>query len=149
MTLPADTAMPRSAECTCLRVRKLARRVTQIYDWHLAPTGLTITQYSLLGHVRVFDGISIGALAEKLITDPTTLTRNLRPLRRQGLLRLEADANDRRARRLRLTEAGRESFRAARPAWAAAQRELAGLIGEEDAMALNATLDRMLDRLAP
>ena len=50
--------------------------MTQIYDQHLEPFGLTVTQFSLLGHIRSFDGIGIGALAEKLITDPTTLTRN-------------------------------------------------------------------------
>jgi DNA-binding MarR family transcriptional regulator len=47
---------------------------------------LTVTQYSVLGHLVTFDGISIGELAEKLVMDPTTLTRNLRPLEREGLV---------------------------------------------------------------
>ena len=68
-----------SSGCTCLRLRKAARRMTQIYGQHLEPFSLTVTQFSLLGHVRAFDGIGIGALAEKLITDPTTLTKNAPP----------------------------------------------------------------------
>ena len=54
--------------------------MTQIYDRHLEPTGLTITQYGLLSHLRSLDGVSIGALAERLVMDPTTLTRTLGPL---------------------------------------------------------------------
>jgi len=139
--------MPRSADCTCLRLRKATRRVSQIYDSHLAPYDLTITQYGLLGHLRAFDGIGLGALAERLITDPTTLTRNLKPLERRGLVVLEPDPNDRRARRLHLTEAGREAFFAARAGWAEAQRKIEATLGIEDAAAFNASLDRVLDLL--
>src|SRR5436309_368876 len=109
---------PASFGCTCLRLRKAARRITQIYDGYVEPFGLTITQFGLLAHLRVLDGISVGALAEKLVMDPTTLTRNLRPLERRGLVKLKPDPEDRRARSLHLSEAGRELLRAARPAWA-------------------------------
>jgi DNA-binding MarR family transcriptional regulator len=130
-------------------LRKAARRLTQIYDQHLGPFGLTVTQFSLLGHVRTFDGISIGALAGKLITDPTTLTRNLRPLERRALLVLAHDARDRRSRRLHLTDKGRAAYLAAKPAWAKAQNEIEHMLGEQAAIALNASLDHMLERLAP
>ena len=85
-----------SSGCTCMRLRKASRRVSQIYDRSLEPLGLTVTQFSLLGHLGSFDGIGIGALAEKLVMDPTTLTRNLRPLQRQGFVVLAADPHDRR-----------------------------------------------------
>ena len=65
--------------CTCMRLRKASRRMSQIYDHSLEAAGMTVTQYGLLGHLARYDGIGIGALAEKLIMDPTTLTRNLRP----------------------------------------------------------------------
>lgn len=135
--------------CTCLRLRKAARRLTQIYDERLAPFDLTVTQFSLLGHLRSFDGIGIGALAEKLITDPTTLTRNLRPLERRNLLVLAHDPNDRRSRRLHLTDKGREAYVTAKPAWAQAQKEMEQILGERAALALNASLDHMLERFAP
>ena len=74
------------AECTCFRIRGAARRVTQIYSRHLAPTGLKISQFSLLGFVAAEGPISIGRLSDLLATDRTTLTRNLNPLLRGGLV---------------------------------------------------------------
>jgi DNA-binding MarR family transcriptional regulator len=143
-----NTGKPATEGCTCLRIRKAARRVTQIYDQHLEPCGLTITQYGLLGHLRRFDGIGIGALAEKLIMDPTTLTRSLRPLERRGFVTLAPDQHDRRSRRLSLTEAGRAAYAEAKPAWARAQRHIEQALGPADAVALSALLDRTLDQLA-
>lgn len=133
--------------CTCLRLRKAARRITQIYDGYVEPHGLTITQFGLLIHLKAHDGISVGALAEKLVMDPTTLTRNLRPLEREGLTALTPDPNDRRARCLRLTAKGREVLQAARPAWARAQRHVEEALGAGDTTTLHAALDRMLERL--
>lgn len=144
----ASDAKPATSGCTCLRIRKAARRVTQIYDQQLEPFGLTITQYGLLGHLRHFDGIGIGALAEKLIMDPTTLTRNLRPLARRGLLTLAPDPNDRRSRCLKLTEQGRAAYAEAKPAWVRAQQRIEKALGVQDAVALSALLDRALDQLA-
>ena len=139
---------PGLSGCTCLRLRKASRRVSQIYDQYLQSHGLTITQYGLLAHLNRLDGISIGALAEKLIMDPTTLTRNLRPLERRQLIRLAADPRDRRSRRLHLTEQGRAAFIQARPAWVEAQRHIEAALGASEAPALHAALDHMLERLA-
>ena len=57
------------AECTCFRIRSAARRVTQIYSQHLAPTGLKISQFSLLGFVCAEGPVTIGRLSELLATD--------------------------------------------------------------------------------
>src|SRR5262249_61673130 len=73
------TARLSPLDCTCFRVRGAARRVTQIYGRHLAPTGLKISQFSLLGFVSAEGPVSIGRLSELLTTDRTTLTRNPRP----------------------------------------------------------------------
>jgi DNA-binding MarR family transcriptional regulator len=148
MAASKDIPSPASFGCTCLRLRKAARRITQIYDGYVEPFGLTITQFGLLAHLRVLDGISVGALAEKLVMDPTTLTRNLRPLEREGLVATAPDPDDRRSRSLRLTEQGREVLRAARPAWARAQHHVEAVLGNADAAVLNGALDRMLERFA-
>jgi len=148
MAAPKEVPTPASFGCTCLRLRKAARRITQIYDGYVEPFGLTITQFGLLAHLRVLDGISVGALAEKLVMDPTTLTRNLRPLERKGFVRLEPDPDDRRSRSLHLTDEGREALRAARPAWARAQRHVEEMLGNADTAVLNAALDRALERFA-
>ena len=133
--------------CTCSRIRKAARRVTQIYDQFLEPTGLTITQFGLLAQLKRQDGITIGVLAERMIMDPTTLTRNLRPIEREGLIKQVADPEDRRARLLHLTPRGRAAFEKARPAWAKAQRHMETKLGESDVEVINAVLDRSLARL--
>jgi DNA-binding MarR family transcriptional regulator len=95
-----------------------------------------------------FEGIGIGALAEKLVMDPTTLTRNVRPLERQGYIALAPDPLDRRARRLHITDSGRKAHAIAQPAWAAAQRNLEQTLGGRDAQVLNRMLDRVLERLS-
>jgi DNA-binding MarR family transcriptional regulator len=139
---------PRSVGCTCLRLRKASRRVSQIYDRALDPCGLTVTQYGLLGHITALDGIGVGALATRMVMDPTTLTRNLKPLLEQAFVVLAPDPRDRRARRLHLTDEGRRTFAQAKPAWRRAQLHLEGALGVRDASALNAVLDRVLARLA-
>ena len=128
-------------------MRKVSRRVSQIYDQYLERHGLTITQFGLLAYLNRFDGISIGALADKLIMDPTTLTRNLRPLERQGLVEPSPDPNDRRSVRLRLTEKGLAAFNEAKPAWTEAQRHIEGAVGLQEIPVLHAALDHMLKRL--
>jgi DNA-binding MarR family transcriptional regulator len=147
MTYSHGSRRATPSSCTCLRLRKASRRVSLFYDQHLEPYGLTITQYGLLGHIKSLDGIGIGPLAEKLVMDPTTLTRNLRPLERKGFVVMPADPRDRRSRCLHLTEAGRQAFEAARPGWNAAQHEIARVLGGKDGVALAATIDRMLDTL--
>ena len=138
-----------SRGCTCLRLRKASRRVSQIYDQHLEPFGLTVTQYGVLGHIATFEGVSIGELAEKLVIDPTTLTRNLRPLERQGLVAVKPNRQDRRARSLALTVKGRNAFEGAKPGWAQAQRHIEQVYGKTETPTLNAALDRVLEMLAP
>ena len=135
------------SSCTCLRLRKAARRVSQIYDHSLEAAGMTVTQYGLLGHLAKFDGIGIGALAEKLIMDPTTLTRNLRPLERQGFVVTKSDRRDKRSRCLHLTASGRAAFESAKPGWVRAQRHIEQALGGAETSALNAALDRVLEKL--
>jgi DNA-binding MarR family transcriptional regulator len=144
-----DSATRIPAACTCSRVRKAARRVSQIYDQALEPYGFTISQYGILVNLRQLDGASIGQLAERMVMDPTSLTRALKPLERQGFLSLDTDPNDRRARRLSLTPEGLAAMRAAKPGWVKAQTAVEQALGAEETLALHASLDRTLDRLAP
>jgi DNA-binding MarR family transcriptional regulator len=135
------------AGCTALRFRKAARRVSQIYDGFLAPHGLSITQYGLLAHIRRLAGSTIGSLAAELVMDPTTLTRNLRPLQQRGLVSLKPDKQDRRQRVLQLTKDGEATLEDARPGWEKAQRHVAEVLGADHAP-LSTAIDHMLERLA-
>ena len=142
-----DASPPKLMACTCSRLRKVTRRVSQIYDRSLEGSGLTVTQYALLAYLQSYDGISIGALAEKMVMDPTSLTRTLRPLEREGLVVFKPSRSDRRMRALHLTAAGRRTFENAKPAWARTQRFIESVIGEVETPALHAALDRVLERL--
>ncbi|MDX2204365.1 MAG: MarR family winged helix-turn-helix transcriptional regulator [Hyphomicrobiaceae bacterium] len=147
MTEETSTPAPRGSTCTCLRLRKASRQVTQIYDHHLAAFGLTVNQYSILGHLRALPGVAISALADVMVMDPTSLTRALGPLQRQGLVRAEPDAQDRRTRRLHLTEDGARSFALAGAGWRKAQAHIEGALGSDGPPAINAALDHLIERL--
>src|SRR3546814_3860416 len=60
---------------------------------------------------------SIGSVAALLAMDRTTLTANLKPLERRGLVESRTDPADRRGRLLLLTAAGRNVLQAAVPIW--------------------------------
>ena len=134
--------------CTAARVRKASRRISQMYDRELAPHDLTVTQFGLLVQLRAQPGVAIGALAESMVMDATTLSRNLRPLERRGLVAAEADRDDGRVRKLKLTPAGKTTLERAMTGWRAAQDQIAAALGADEMNALNAALDSALDRLA-
>lgn len=81
--------------CTCFRLRKLTRRLTQHYDAYLAPTGLRLTQYSLLANLARGGPATMSALADLLEMDRTTLTRNLKPLVQSGFVAVGAGSDGR------------------------------------------------------
>jgi DNA-binding MarR family transcriptional regulator len=135
------------ANCTCLRLRKAARRTTQIYDRTLEPSGLTLAQFSLLAHLYAGEELSVGDLADALVTDPTTLTRNLKPLTERGLVRIVQDETDRRRRIVTLTPAGQSALPIAYPLWRKAQAHVAHLLGESETARLNKSLDRSIAKL--
>ena len=146
MSAPATIRLS-PAECTCFRVRGAARRVTQIYSRHMAPTGLKISQFSLLGFVAARGPITIGQLSELLATDRTTLTRNLRPLLANGVIE-RAEAGDKRRHELVATLAGRALFKRALPLWAAAEQEVRAAMGAKLTADLHGALDRSMEKLA-
>jgi DNA-binding MarR family transcriptional regulator len=144
---PAPPLRLSPAECTCFRIRGAARRVTQIYSRHLAPTGLKISQFSLLGFVAAEGPISIGRLSDLLVTARTTLTRNLHPLLQGGLVE-RATSGDRRRHELVATPDGRALFKRALPLWLAAEQEVRAAMGTRLTADLHGALDRSMEKLA-
>ena len=129
-----------SSACHCQALRQAARRVSALYDAALAPHGLRISQYAVLARLRADGPRGIQALADALAMDRTTLGRALRPLERDGLVRLARDPADARSRRLALTEEGRLRLAQARPTWAAAQARFEQGFGLERAVRLHGEL---------
>lgn len=133
----------RRTHCTCAMLRRTARRVTQAYDNALRPAGLRLTQYSVLANVAQDGGLSITELAERLATDRTTLTRNLRPMERAGWIAIAAGA-DRRRRAVDITKAGRKIFERALPLWQETERQFRRKMGRDPAADLRRLLDEAM-----
>jgi DNA-binding MarR family transcriptional regulator len=135
-----DPNRPRG--CTCFRLRRTARQVTRIYDSHLAPAGLTLTQYSLISTLALGANPtpSVHELAGVLNMDRTTLTRTLKPLLAARLVTLAKGA-DKRSKAVTLTPAGRTAFDTAKPLWRRAQNEMIERLGAPRVAELHHLLD--------
>lgn len=118
--------------CACAQVRKTARLLTQRYDAALRPTGLKVTQFSILRTLDKLSDVSMSALAEYLVLDRTGLTRNLKPLERDGLVAIRP-GKDSRQRIVQLTVKGRERLEAALPVWQGVQNDIVGALGNDQA----------------
>jgi DNA-binding MarR family transcriptional regulator len=130
---------PKLGPCACSQVRRLARKLSSLYDTHLAPVDLTITQYSLLANIERAGQLSHNVLADKVGMERTTLTRNLRPLTRAKWV-TAATGKDRRQHVLQLTAAGRQKLVRSLPLWEEAQRQFLSQIGSESLQELRALL---------
>ena len=147
-----DVDIREVAQCSCLRLRRITRRVTQVYDRVLEPAGLTVSQFGLLarlyGAKARREVVAIGILAERIGMDPTTLSRSLKPLESLGLIDNAVNPEDRRRRVVRITEAGIRKLRQAVPLWCKAQRQIDDALGIDASVALNGLLELSYERLS-
>ena len=141
-----DTAV-KPQGCTNLKLRQLMRRVAQLYDAEVGKSGLRGTQYSLLSYVVKLGPLRPVDLARGMKIDPSTLTRNLRPLLDAGLLVLQP-GRDARSRLVSATPAGRAKRSEAQRRWRVAQETLKQRLGAERVVALHGLLDECQDLLA-
>lgn len=128
-----ETTLHVRDHCLCLAARRAARTISRRFDEAFRPLGLTSGQFSLLMSLNRPEPPGMGSVAALLAMDRTTLTANVKPLERRGLLETRIDPDDRRGRRLLLTDAGRAVLQAAMPLWERTQAELAGALAEADA----------------
>lgn len=110
--------------CLCLHAQRAARALARRFDEALRPFEITSGQFSLLMSLNRPEPPSIGSVAGLLAMDRTTLTANLKPLERRGLLTVEVDPKDRRGRRLALTPTGMALLARALPVWTATHAEV-------------------------
>ena len=116
--------------CACATVRRTDRILTQFYDEILAPSGLYITQFTLLATLSQAAPVTINRLAEIMDMDRTTLSRNLEVLAKQHMVRIE-EGEDRRTRQVHLTQEGEQALRRALPLWQEAQARIEHALGRE------------------
>ncbi|WP_421657002.1 MarR family winged helix-turn-helix transcriptional regulator [Leptothermofonsia sp. ETS-13] len=116
--------------CTCMNVRKASRVITQLYDEALQPSGLLVSQFNLLVALAFAGSMTMTRLAEVLVMDRTTLTRNLKPLERDGLVQIQP-GQDQRTRVVNLTQTGRAALATALPLWEKVQASVVERLGQE------------------
>jgi DNA-binding MarR family transcriptional regulator len=132
-------AKPSAEVCNLLALRQATRRLTQVYDHFLAPSGVRGTQFSILARLRRDGPATIGDLAEAMVMDRTTMARNLKPLQRSRLVTVAPGA-DRRRREIRLTDKGLATIDEALPLWRRAQQHFETRYGRGEAEKLREML---------
>src|SRR5712664_3918209 len=118
----------RLSPCVCSTLRMVSRALTQLYDDVLRPSGLRVTQFSILATIGRIGEANLKQLEDTLAIDQTTLTRSLNLLERDGVIE-RASHPDARIRAMKLTSKGRRALEAARPLWARAQDKVLRELG--------------------
>ena len=132
-------------DCICINLRRASNAVTEYYDRALDSTGISVNQYSLLSHIVKIAPCTTSSLADEVMLERTTLTRNLKRLLEDGYI---CDLAESRARdhKYVLTEKGEAVLNQARPLWRQAQEDIRCNIGEKDLNQFMETLNRLQER---
>jgi DNA-binding MarR family transcriptional regulator len=117
--------------CLCAVIRKAGRILTRQYGHYLEPSGLKITQFSMLANIARNPGIIVTELAKLMVMDQTTVSRNLQILEKAGYISLESESTDHRIKKVRIADAGISKMDEARPFWEEAQAEMERVLGQE------------------
>jgi DNA-binding MarR family transcriptional regulator len=133
------TCLVRDA-CLCLHAQRAARALARRFDVALKPAGITSGQFSLLMSLNRPEPPNLGSVAALLAMDRTTLTANLKPLERRGLVAVRSDNADKRTRRLILTAKGTALLGDALPVWRQTHAKIDGLLRGSSAERLRADL---------
>ena len=122
--------------CTHTALRQASRQLTQVYDEAIAPSGFTSSQAMLvtrldeLGGAPGGTGPSLQALAKRLSIQISALTHALRPLVRDGVIELHADAKDGRIKRAVLTEKGMAQTQQMYGLWVQTNNRIEAALGQ-------------------
>lgn len=138
--LPLSVTHEIRDRCLCLHLQRAARAVARQFDEAMRQLDLSHGQFSLLVSLNRPDAPRLGDVARVLGMDRTTLTANLKPLERRGLISVCRDEQDRRGRRLALTEAGLDLLAQAVPIWRKTHNEVDQLLRKASADALREDL---------
>jgi DNA-binding MarR family transcriptional regulator len=107
-------------QCVCTAARRRSRELTRAFEKAMRGSGVRGTQFTLLATLVQTGPVPTTRLADLQGLERTTLTRNLRPLIRDGFVRTD-EGEDRRVRKVAITPAGEEAAHRAYPFWKKAQ----------------------------
>ena len=133
--------------CLCLNIRRASRAVTGFYEKVMEPSGIKITQYSLLRHLEQVEPVMISELAKFMRIDRTTLNRNMKPLIEAGFINVNI-GEDPRSRQVMLTEAGKSALCTATILWDEAQAALKEYLSDNEVEQFNRLISK-LEALVP
>jgi len=122
--------------CLSLNLRKANRVMSQIYDHYLAECGIKGTQFAILRATTFLGQTTNKQLQEVLVLDQTTLSRNLKPLLRDGFISAH-EGDDRRVKVLSLSKDGEKLFEQAKAQWQQAQIEVKAKLGDKNTALLH------------
>jgi len=131
-------------QCNCSFLRSATRALSLAYDEVLRPSGLRMTQFSMLSRASAVGEMSLSELADLMAMDRTTLGRNLQPLEREGLVQINV-GEDRRERLVSVTPAGRKVLARALPLWESVHQRFEQKLGKREAKELRDTLKRIVN----
>lgn len=139
----AESSAPDGAwnYCSNSALKRASRQLGQLYEDVLAPSGLKITQYTLLTQIKLGRETPLKTLAEAMVMDLSALGHTLKPLQRDGLVELVADKHDRRVKRVRLTDRGNQLWSDTNGLWRDAQARFDAAFGKEASENLRRTMD--------
>lgn len=132
------------SRCNCTALRKATRRISQLYDTALAPSGLKTTQRAILAQLGRSEPATVGQLAEALVMDAGALAHTLKPLERDRLIAVSVDPSDRRSRLIQLTRHGRARLAESDALWAKAQTGFEVAFGRAESEALRQALQLLV-----
>lgn len=135
-----DADPRKGSVCNCTALRKASRRISQLYDAALAPSGIKTTQRAILAEVGRSEPATVGELAEALVMDSGALAHTLKPLERDGLVDVAIDPADRRSRLITLTRHGRAKLAETDALWEKAQKGFEAAFGRTDSESLREAL---------
>src|SRR5258708_28009667 len=140
--MPEEIEIP--AQCNCSKIRRAARHLTRFYDSCMLSSGLRSTQFTILGYLKHRGEMPVGQLAQLVAMDRATMSHNLQPLERDGLVSIEVNPKDRRSRIVKITKAGLNAVAKARPGWDLAQAEFERLFGSPTPLSIRKMMDHVL-----
>ena len=135
--------------CLMFRVRALSRALTAIYEEELRPLGLKASQMSVMTAIAASGEERLSTLADAIVLEPSSLSRILDVMRRNGWVETAPDPDDERARLVRMTDAGNAIYAEAGSLWRKAQARARKLLGREDAEVFAELANRSLSLRAP
>jgi len=129
--------------CAVANARLAARRLSQFLSDRMKGADLGVAQLGLMAQIAAASDDSLGALAQRTGLDPSTLSRNLQVLEREGLIEIAAGEADSRRRAVWLTEEGARRLESALREWRKAHVELSALIDVEAVKRLARAAERL------